>query len=30
MREWQDLHAQLQDALEDLGTLRINESNAAY
>jgi ATP-dependent helicase HrpA len=30
MREWQDLHAQLQDALEELGTLRINESNAAY
>ncbi len=30
MREWQDLHAQLQDALEDLGTLRTNESSAAY
>src|SRR5215471_2628094 len=30
MREWQDLHAQLQDALEELGTLRINESNAQY
>jgi ATP-dependent helicase HrpA len=30
MREWQDLHAQLHDALEDLGNLRINESNAAY
>ena len=30
MREWQDLHAQLHDALEELGTLRINESNAAY
>jgi ATP-dependent helicase HrpA len=30
MREWQDLHAQLHDALEDLGTLRLNESNAAY
>ncbi len=30
MREWQDLHAQLDDALEDLGTLRLNESNAAY
>lgn len=29
MREWQDLHAQLHDALEDLGTLRLNESNAA-
>ena len=30
MREWQDLHAQLHDALEELGTLRINESNAQY
>src|SRR5579883_314277 len=30
MREWQDLHAQLQNALEDLRTLRINESNAVY
>ena len=30
IREWQDLHAQLHDALEDLGTVRINESNAAY
>ena len=30
MREWQDLYAQLHDALNDLGTLRINESNAAY
>ena len=30
MREWQDLHGQLHYALEDLGTLRINESNAAY
>jgi ATP-dependent helicase HrpA len=30
MREWQDLYAQLHDALADLGTLRINESNAAY
>jgi ATP-dependent helicase HrpA len=30
MREWQDLHAQLENALEDLGTLRTNESNAAY
>jgi ATP-dependent helicase HrpA len=30
MREWQDLHAQLHDALEDLGTVRINDSNAAY
>jgi ATP-dependent helicase HrpA len=30
MREWQDLYAQLHDALDDLGTLRLNESNAAY
>jgi ATP-dependent helicase HrpA len=30
MREWQDLHAQLHEALEDLGTLKLNESNAAY
>jgi ATP-dependent helicase HrpA len=30
MREWQDLHARLHDALDELGTLRINESNAAY
>jgi ATP-dependent helicase HrpA len=30
MREWQDLHAQLHDALEELGTMRLNESNAAY
>jgi ATP-dependent helicase HrpA len=30
MREWQDLHAQLHDALEELGALRLNESNAAY
>ena len=30
MREWQDLYAQLHDALDDLGTLRINKSNAAY
>ncbi len=30
MREWQDLHAQLEAALEDLGTVRLNESNAAY
>ena len=30
MREWQDLHAQLHEALEDLGTLRLNDSNAAY
>ncbi|MDB6015769.1 MAG: hrpA [Pedosphaera sp.] len=30
MREWQDLHTQLHNALEDLGTVRLNESNAAY
>ena len=30
MREWQDLHAQLHDALDDLRTLHLNESNAAY
>ncbi|HEU5122812.1 MAG TPA: ATP-dependent RNA helicase HrpA [Verrucomicrobiae bacterium] len=30
MREWQDLFAQLHDALADLGTLKLNESNAAY
>jgi ATP-dependent helicase HrpA len=30
MREWQDLHAHLHDALEGLGTLKLNESNAAY
>src|SRR5262249_40118439 len=30
MREWQDLHTQLHDALDELGSLRINESNAAY
>jgi len=30
MREWQDLHAQLHDALEELGTLKLNESSAAY
>jgi ATP-dependent helicase HrpA len=30
MREWQDVYSQLRDALEDLGTLRLNESNAAY
>ncbi len=29
MREWQDVYSQLHDALEDLGTLRLNESNAA-
>jgi ATP-dependent helicase HrpA len=30
MREWQDLHAQLHDALEERGDVRLNESNAAY
>jgi ATP-dependent helicase HrpA len=30
MREWQDVYSQLHDALEDLGTLRLNDSNAAY
>ncbi len=30
MREWQDVHSQLREALEDLGTLKINESNASY
>ncbi len=30
MREWQDLHAQLHDALDDLRTVKLNESNAAY
>ena len=33
MREWQDLYAQLHEALEALessGTLRLNDSNAAY
>ena len=30
MREWQDLHAQLHDALDELGTLKLNESNATY
>jgi ATP-dependent helicase HrpA len=30
MREWQDLHAQLEEALEGLGSLSLNESNAAY
>ncbi len=30
MREWQDLHAQLERALGELGDLRINESNAQY
>jgi ATP-dependent helicase HrpA len=30
MHEWQDLYAQLHDALDNLGTLKLNESNAAY
>jgi ATP-dependent helicase HrpA len=30
MREWQDLHAQLHSALEDLGRFKLNESNADY
>ena len=30
MREWQDLHAQLEEALEDLGTVGLNESTADY
>jgi ATP-dependent helicase HrpA len=30
MREWQDVYSQLHDALDDLGMLRLNESNAAY
>ncbi len=30
MREWQDLHAQLHGALEELGTVKLNESNAVY
>jgi ATP-dependent helicase HrpA len=30
MREWQDVYSQLHDALHDLGTLKLNESNAAY
>jgi ATP-dependent helicase HrpA len=30
MREWQDLHAQLHGALEELGTVRLNQSSAAY
>ena len=30
MREWQDLHAQLHGALEDLGQFKLNESNADY
>jgi ATP-dependent helicase HrpA len=30
MREWQDLYAQLHDALDNIGSLKLNESNAAY
>ena len=30
LREWQDLHAQLHGALEDLGRFKLNESNADY
>ena len=30
MREWQDLHAQLHGALENLGRFKLNESNADY
>ncbi len=30
MREWRDLHAQLESALGELGNLRCNESNAQY
>ncbi|MGO8699906.1 MAG: ATP-dependent RNA helicase HrpA [Limisphaerales bacterium] len=30
MREWQDVYSQLHDALDDLGGLKLNESNAAY
>ncbi len=30
MREWQDLHAQLHGALENLGTMKLNESTASY
>ena len=30
MREWQDLYAQLHGALENLGTLQLNESSADY
>lgn len=30
MREWQDLHAQLYEVLQDIGTVHLNESNAAY
>jgi len=30
MREWQDVYNQLHDALDGLGELHLNESNAAY
>ncbi len=30
LREWQDLHAQLHGALEDLTAFKLNESNADY
>jgi len=30
MREWQDVYAQLQEALEDLGVVKLNTSSAAY
>jgi ATP-dependent helicase HrpA len=30
MREWQDLYAQLHDALEELGRFKLNESSADY
>jgi ATP-dependent helicase HrpA len=30
MREWQDIYTQLHDALADLRTVKLNESNAAY
>lgn len=30
MVEWQDLHAQLEDALGDVATVKLNESNASY
>ncbi len=30
MREWRDVYSQLHNALDDLGTLKLNESNAAY
>ena len=30
MREWQDLHAQLHDALAELSDVQLNETNASY